>query len=254
MTTSTESQTEATPQVLATYTDPTARVELMPPEIVAARAVRAVQRRLVLLIVVVLLAITAATVWFSMDRAAAGAELRSETALTTTLRGGLTQYLELPRIQSEGAAIDRTLQELMTDDIAWDGRLLALNTPALGDIQFTAMTMSVADVGTAVAAEPLDSPGSLDASGAEHIGTMTVTGQASSHDVVAAWVASLSDVDGFRVPYILGSRYVTEGSADIEFTVEITLDSTARTQRYTTDSAAADPVTDASGTATAEDD
>jgi len=231
-----------TKEAAPSYVDPTARVDLMPPDILAGRKVRAVQRKLILVLVLVVVAIGAGFVWFRLDDSRGDAALRSELATVAALQADQATYAELPAITAAGADVDRVLADLMVDDLAWHERLLALSTPALGEIRLTGVTANVADVAAATTEQTeTASTGLLDPTGADHVGVLTVTGQAPSHEAVAAWVESLSSVDGFLVPYILGSRVVLEGGAAIEFTVEVTLGSSVRSLRYPPDGAPGAP-------------
>jgi len=216
-------------------TIPTARVNLMPPEILLGRRVKRVKKRILMAIAVVLVTALAGLGWFKVDGSRAAAGLAEEHASVESLKGQQQTYAELLQIDIETGDIDRSLTTVMGDDVAWDTYLVALAASAPAGVEITgiAVLLNGFDAsGEAVADGKDTASGSLDTSGQEHIGTLTVNGVAPNHEVVAAWAKSMTEVDGFLVPYILGSAIEADGETDIAFTIEVTLSSAIRSLRY----------------------
>lgn len=210
-------------------TIPTARVNLMPPEVLLGRRVGKIKRKIVIALVLVLVTALAGLLTFKLNASKAASGLQTELAAADALKREQQTYSELLKIDTVTRDVDRSLTSVMGDDVAWDTYLAALNASAPTGIRITNIAVVLSGV-----AEPSDAgtpSGSLDTSGAEHVGSLTVTGLAPSHEVVAAWVKTMTDVEGFLVPYILGTS-VLEGGADIQFTIEVTLSSAIRSLRY----------------------
>jgi hypothetical protein len=214
---------------------PTARVNLLPPEIEVGRRVRDIKHRTVLVLAAVLVLALATFGWFKFDESRAYRALSDAQATVTDLRAQQVAFAELPKIAIVTRNIDGSLATVMANDVAWDRYLDVLLASAPDGIVLTSVGVVMQDVTDAAAGVAGSGtsvvPGALDVSGQEHVGVLTLTGQAPSHDVAATWVTQLEAVDGFRVPYILGSRIVV-GAASIEFTIEVTLTSALRTLRY----------------------
>lgn len=186
-----------------------------------------------MLLLVVLAGVVAGLGWLKHDDSRAADGLAVQRAAVTGLKAQELEYAELLRIDAAVDEIDDALTGVMTDDVAWADYLTALAASAPASVQLTGVTVTIDGVVDGTAAPADGSPGgSLDQSGQEHIGALTVTGLAPSHEAVAAWADSLTDVEGFLVPYILGSAVVADGGAAIEFTIEITLSSAVRSLRY----------------------
>lgn len=213
-------------------TIPTARVNLMPAEVLIGRQVRRVKRRTVLAVAVILVGALGGLGWFKFDASRASAGLGAEQAAVEALKLEQQAYSELLRIDIVARDIDRSLASVMGDDVAWDQYLAALTASAPAGVQVTGVTVLVSDVTDGKVGGALAPSGSLDSSGQEHIGALTVTGLAPTHEVVAAWADSLTDVTGFLVPYILGSTVVIDGGSAIQFSIELTLSSAIRNLRY----------------------
>ena len=122
----------------------------------------------------------------------------------------------------------------MGDDVAWSTYLAAIEASAPVGVQLTGVTVVLDGLDLTDQGSSLTPSGELDGSGQEHIGALTVTGIAPSHEVVAEWVNSLTSVPGFLVPYILGSTVVVDDltASGIVFTIEVTLSSAVRNLRY----------------------
>jgi Tfp pilus assembly protein PilN len=216
-------------------TIPTARVNLMPPEILLGRRVKRVKRRILVGIALVLVGTIGGLGWYKYDGSRATSGLAAEQAAVDALKVEQQTYAELLQIDLEAGDIDRSLKSVMGDDVAWDSYLQALAASAPAGVQITAISVVLSGFdpsGVSVPAGQDSLSGSLDTSGQEHMGSLTVTGLAPNHGVVAAWVNSMTEVEGFLVPYILGSSVVVEGAPEISFSIEITLSSAIRSLRY----------------------
>ena len=213
-------------------TIPTARVNLMPPEVLLGRRVRRIKRRIVIAIVMIVVASGGGLVWFKLGAAEAKSGLAAEQAAVAALRAEQQTYADLLRIDVVAKDIDTSLTSVMGNDVLWDQYLVALSNSRPDGVTLTGVTVALDDVADAPAVGTVAGSGSLDKSGEEHLGSLTVTGLAPSHAVVAAWSDSLTEVPGFLVPYILGTSVVVEGVQGIQFTIEVTLSTAIRSLRF----------------------
>jgi hypothetical protein len=211
---------------------PTARVNLMPPEVLMGRRVKRVKRRVVVAVVLVVAGSVAGLGWFKMDASRATADILTEQAAVEALRVEQLSYAELLKNDTVARDIDNSLASVMGDDVAWESYLVQLAASAPVGVQVTGVTAAVDGIGIVEEGMSLKPSGDLDGSGQEHIGSLTVVGLAPTHEVVAEWVNSLTSIEGFLVPYILGSTLAADGSNMIAFTIEITLSSALRNMRY----------------------
>ena len=208
-------------------TIPTARVNLMPPEVQVGRRIRRIKRRIIVAVVMIVVASAAGLGWFKLDASEAGSGLAAEQAAVAALRAEQQTYADLLRVDLVAKEIDKSLTSVMGDDVLWDQCLVALSESTPAGVTITGVTVALNDITDAAAGDVPVGSGSLDGSGEEHLGSLTITGLAPSHAVVAAWSDSLTDVPGFLVPYV-----VLEGVVGIEFTIEVTLSSEIRSLRY----------------------
>jgi Tfp pilus assembly protein PilN len=213
---------------------PTARVNLLPAEIAAAREVRKIQRRIVAGLAAVVVAAVGGYGYYWFDASKAASSLADEQQTLATMRVQQQKYSELPQIQVTTQNIDSTLEAVMVNDVAWDRYLDALSASVPAGVVLTTLTVSLDDVvPNSAGGGPADvTTGSLDTSGQPHIGMLTVSGHAPDHDTVAGWATTLKGIDGFLVPYVLGSREVVGGLGQIEFTIQVTVGADVRTHRY----------------------
>jgi Tfp pilus assembly protein PilN len=213
---------------------PVARVNLMPAEIAAARAVRTIKRRIVAGLAAVAVAAVGGYGYYWYDASKADARLVDQQETLGVMRAQQQKYAELPRIQVTTQNIDSTLEAVMVNDVAWDRYLDALTASVPDGVVLTTLSVALDDIvpnsGPGGAGDV--TTGSLDTSGQQHIGTLTVSGHAPDHETVAGWATALKEIDGFLVPYVLGSREVVGGLGQIEFTIQVTVGADVRTHRY----------------------
>lgn len=205
-------------------------VDLLPPEVVAARRTRKV-RRLVLtslgVFVVLLLA------WFGLAKYQTSTARDELTAAEDNVQSMLKQQREydgLVKIQDESRAIKAQLSTLFADDLQW-----ATLTSAVQDIAPSGVRLNrvsgVLNEGPAAEANDPNTPRLPNTSGQRLIGQLTISGVGSSKRLVAAYVDALVRVKGLANPLLSDA---SQQEAGLQFTVQVDITQAALGGRYST--------------------
>jgi Tfp pilus assembly protein PilN len=180
---------------------------LLPDEVVDARRVRHVRRRVVLAVIVLVLLLAGWDVYARMQTSKAQTNLTAIQNQTASLQARERTFAQVSTVQAQTAAITGQLHMLMTGDLAWSALLRTLNAQAPAGLTVTnvsgamfasgAGTRSTTQSGTATGGT-----GVLDGSGQTPAGTLTVTGTASDERVIASYLDTLGRVKGLAVPFL----------------------------------------------------
>ncbi|GGB94105.1 PilN domain-containing protein [Cellulomonas carbonis] len=185
------------------------QVNLLPPEVKAARGLRVVKRMLALAVGVVALVIVLVFVWSVMQRSSAQDQLAQAQQETARLQAEEAKYAEVPQVQTQLEAT-RTARELgMSTEVLWKPYLDAITAVLPADVSFenVSLTSATPTEPAPLPAGPLEEPS---------IGRLTFTGRTATVPDVAAWVDALESVPGFADAWVTtatldgaeaGSRY-----------------------------------------------
>ena len=176
------------------------RVNLLPPEILAARRFRHLQLGLAAGLVAVAAVCGAATVWADGGVSSAQADLDATRADGVRLAQQQARYAEVPKALAELDTVRAVREEALGTDVAWYTFLsdLALQTPP--DTSLVSVTISMTGRSTAAPSTVPLAPSGL--------GSVRVTGQARRYVDVAAWLDAVNEVHG-----LAGSSFETAGIA-----------------------------------------
>ena len=208
-----------------TYTVP--RVNLLPPEITAARALRRTQAGLAGAVLLVVAAI-AAVFLLSQQRADDAAEaLAAEQTRTAALTAQQAEFARVPVILAQVEAAQAATAQAMSTDVLWYRYLneLALTYPS--DIWLGDLTATVAGPGAVatVAADPLATPS---------IGLLTFTGTGLDMPDVADWLDVLDGTPGFADAWMTtATRTEEDGRVVVDWSTSVVLTDEALSQRFT---------------------
>jgi Tfp pilus assembly protein PilN len=207
---------------------PAISANLIPGEIVEARRVRKIKRVVLSALagVVVLLA-----AWYGVSyyqTSMARGDLSRAEQRAEALRREQKAFDELVRTQAESQAIRAQLSVLLANDLQWAGLVTAVRAAAPAGVEIIGLTCSVAQTGGQPAR---NAGGELPNRGAEPvIGTVTVTGLASSKPSVAAYVDALGTVAGLANPLL---NSATQEGSRVRFTVDLNITRAALGGRFT---------------------
>ena len=190
------------------------RVDLLPPEIRAARHLRRVQQGLGAGVVVVLLLVSGATALAESSASTARDELAAAQARTAALQAEQAQYAEVTQVLSQLEEVESARARAMAGDVLWASYLdeISGRAPAgvwLQQLGVALQPTAVAGGVPAEAADPLADPA---------IATITVVGSGGSYEDVAAWLDGLTAVPGLSdARYSIATRAGTEERPVVEF-------------------------------------
>jgi len=190
------------------------RVDLLPPEIRAARRLRHVQQLLAVGVGLVVLVLAGATALATSSASSAREDLAAAQARTTALQAEQARFAEVARVQSQLAAVEGARAQAMAGDVLWASYLDEISGRAPAGVWLEQLTVAlqptaVAGGTPAEATDPLADPA---------IATITVVGSGGSYEDVAAWLESLTAVPGLSdARYSIATRAGTEERPVVDF-------------------------------------
>lgn len=210
------------------------QVNLLPPEVRAARTLRSVKRLLVvgLVGVVALTAVLSGAAAFSVTQAQA--ELEREQAETRRLLTAQQEYAEVPVVLNDlSRARDARLLGTTTE-VLWSPYLASLMTTAPVGVAFTQLAVSGASPTqpAPLPAHPLQQESELQ---------LSFSGRSLTLPDTSAWVEALNSIEGFQDAWV-SSASITEGTSGsmtgvVHYTVSgtVQISSEAFAERFSTE-------------------
>lgn len=208
------------------------RVNLLPPEIRAARNFRKVQAGLV---AAVMASVAVAGAGFVAARSSVGgaqAQLSAAQSETAALQRKTATYAGMTATYQRAAAARTLLTTAMGQEVLTSRMLSDLPSLLPEGVWLSGVTFTQAGSSTSVTSA--SSPGARTAASGAAVGTISFTGAASSHPQVAAWLDALAKEKGFGSPQLTNSTEVLLGGTKVvNWTVTVTLSSDVLSGRYT---------------------
>lgn len=204
---------------------------LIPPELLQARRVRALQK-LVAALLVLLLLLAGAGGGYAMYRSHQAAQALSvEQNRTSQLLADQSRYRDVTEIQGNVGQVRLQLSKLMGMDVDTSALIDSLikQLPAGGSVSQLALTIAAP---TPTAANNVGAS-VLDTTGQPHIGTVTISGQVLKVSDVAVFVDRLTALKGVVDPYPTTSTVNDTGA---QFTVLLSINDSLLSNRYALDS------------------
>ncbi|MEN1973975.1 fimbrial assembly protein [Cellulomonas olei] len=193
---------------------PLPQVNLLPPEVRAARGLSRTKRMLGLLLVLVLVLLAGAYAFALIGRAAADEELADAQAQTAHWQAEAAKYSEVPVVLDALQSLDDARSVAMSTDVEWRPYLDAIATvlPEGATIQTLTVTMSSPMEGATAVADPL---------AGVSLGQLAFSTSVPSVPDTAAWIDALNGIPGFADAWVSSAQ-----SADEDGTVRYTVEST----------------------------
>lgn len=198
---------------------------LMPPELVLAYRVRRLRERIVLAVCVVVLLSAAGFAYGFWRLHQADGALQNAQAQGTALQQQTEQYAAVTRVQGTVAQVRAQLGTLLSDDVDVAALIGKIRAAAPPGVHLTGLTATVTG--------PTDSggtTGSLDTSGAQHIGTLEIQAEGGHIDDAAAFVDALAKVRG--LVDVLPTSNTAQTGSSTQFTLDATLTDALLSHRY----------------------
>lgn len=203
-----------------------AQVNLLPPEVRAARGLRVVKRWLGISLGLVVLALGGLFVFSVFSLGVAQTELEAAQADTTRLRNEEAKYAEVPQVLQ--ALKDTTTARAlgMSTEVLWKPYIDAMAATQPADVAWETITYAGATPMLAPAApvSPLNEPA---------LGTLQFSGKAATAPDTAAWIDALNAVPGFSDAWVTTAALETEdGLAFYQVDASVQVLDSARALRF----------------------
>jgi type IV pilus assembly protein PilN len=207
---------------------------LIPPEVLQARRVRAVRKLVAyaLCVLVLLAGVGYGFAWYRSQQAADA--LAAEQSRTSQLLIQQKRYADVTLLQGSVAEVRTELSQLLASDVDVSALMTSVinQLPAGATVSQLAVTLST-PTGKQTSASLNTGSGALDTSGHAHIGLIAVTGQARRVSDVSTLVDRLSVMPGFLDPYPTSNTTNDKGTL---FTVQFSVNDKLLSHRYDTTS------------------
>ena len=195
---------------------------LIPPEVLQARRVRAVRRTNIVLLAVVLAVVAAGFAAATWRTHLAADRLAEAQATTSRLMAQQRQFAGIVQVKADTTRLAAQRATLTAHSVDMQALLASVRGALPTGVTITQLTatLDAESPGTTSAAGGTAGAGALDASGHRHIGSMTVTGSARRLEDVSAYVDRLAKVAGVVQPYPASSH---AGAATVDYSLQLTL-------------------------------
>lgn len=203
------------------------QVNLLPPEVRAARGLRNLKRWLAMALVLVLVLCTAVFALAKLSKAAADNELTAAQAETQRLQKEQQKYAEVPRVLGalQNATTARTLG--MATDVSWSSYYAAVTAVLPADVSISSLVVTTqsSSGSAAPAANPLQVPS---------VGQIQFTGRSTTVPNTAAWLDALNGIPGFANAWASNAAISQSQNKTIYYNVSVTVQVTpeAYTHRF----------------------
>ena len=205
------------------------RANLVPGEVLAARAADVTRKRVLIALgaLLAVLAIAFGASWWQTH--AANNDLSAEQRRASTLQAQTHSFAPLVAAQGATTSVRAQLQRLMTGDVSWQQMLTSLQSQAPTGVTLTQVSGTI----TAAAGAPGTTTGTtntLPSTGAASVGSLTLTGTARDKVSVANYTDALAATKGLSAPFV---NSVTAGDHDVTFNLTVPITSAALGGRWT---------------------
>lgn len=174
------------------------QVNLLPPEVRAARGLQRTKRWLAISLVVVLIVCVVAYGFALTSRGLANSDLVKAQAETTRLQGEQAKYKEVPQVLGALNAATNARRLGMSTDVQWKNYIDAIAAVLPDGVSIDQFTVTGANPAGATTTSPAPSQ-PLDASG---VGSIAFTARSVGIPNTAAWVNALNSVPGFASAWV----------------------------------------------------
>jgi Tfp pilus assembly protein PilN len=193
------------------------RVNLLPPEIAAAARLKRLRAMLGLAVAGIAVVVVLLFVLVSGEVGAAQSDLDAAQAVGAQRTAEKANYAEVPLVYASVETAQQNLATAMTPEIRWSFYLndLSLTIPrttrlssmtAVNDAAAAQLaggaTLPAAPTTTTTTDGTTTTPAPTTAPVVASMGSISFTGKSTDFDAVAAWLQSLSRVDGYSDPFV----------------------------------------------------
>jgi Tfp pilus assembly protein PilN len=206
---------------------PVPRVNLLPPEIVAGRRFRRVQRLLGAAVLGTVAVAGFGLAWAWHEVSLAQADLDVSRARTAQLHTEEAKYADVPRLLAQVEQAKQAREQALGRDVAWYRFFddLAAATPQSVSLSNVSVALDATGSAAAPGADPLTPSG---------LGTVTFAGAGDRFPDVATWLDSVATIAGLDGSTLTSATRAAGGSQDgpVTFSSKIVIAETALSHRY----------------------
>lgn len=191
------------------------QVNLLPPEVRAARGLTRTKRWLAVVVVLALVMAVGLVFFAVLTQRAADEELALQQAATVRLEAEKEQYAEVPLVLAQLDAITAARQVGMSTEVIWPGYLAAIaaTAPEGTSIEMISTTGATPMVLPPFPASVLAAPG---------VASITFAGRSLTLPDTAAWLDGLETIPGFTDAWF-STAAITESEGLVYYTVNGTV-------------------------------
>lgn len=210
---------------------PTPRVNLLPPEIAAQRAVRKLAAVLAGAVVLCAAGVGGGYAYAGSGEAAARADLASAQAVQAGLQRQQHALLPAQQAQTQIQTAQAALAAAMGNEVLWSRYLDDLRLKRPDGVRFSSVKFDPTSTTSGTAATSSSGGATTATAAPGAIATLTITGKASSQPDVATLLDQLAQIKGFTSVYLTSTdRDATAGV--ITYTVTASVTAEALSHRY----------------------
>lgn len=202
---------------------------LLPPEVVSSRRVRAIRKRMMFVLIAVLVLAAAGYGYAFWQARSAESSLTAEQSRTTQLAVQQHRYAAVTEIHTNVSNVNSQLSKLMVGDVD----VPALVEHIAGELPpGTALNEVTVTLGSGTQQNGSSSSLSLDTSGRSHIGTVSLLGTATHLADVATFVDALNGVTGLVDVTPISNAAASDKGTASKFTVQLNLTAEVLTHEF----------------------
>ena len=192
------------------------QVNLLPPEVRAARGLKTVKRLLVMALVLVVLLCGATVVFARNDKATAAAGLTTAQDKTTQLNAQEKKYAEVPQVLGLLDNTTRARAIGTSTEVLWSPYYQAIAAVLPQDVSFDSLQVTEATPMTAApaATSPLQ---------AASVGQIQFTARSKTLPDTAAWIDALNGIPGLGDAWVSSAAIQGDTPTDVYYNVAATV-------------------------------
>ena len=205
---------------------------LLPPEVVSARRIHAIRKRMMFVLMAVVILAVAGYGFAFWKAQGAQNSLSAEQSRTTTLQAQQHRYAAVTQIHTDVAQVNTQLGKLMSGDVdvpSLISQMSAKLPPGMVLTQVTVNLSGPSQQGAVAAGAP-----SLDTSGSKHVGNVSLSGSSAHIADVATFVDALGALPGVVDVTPTSNTATTDKASGSKFSIQLNLTDAVLTHGFDT--------------------
>jgi len=184
------------------------QVNLLPPEVRAARGLQQTKRYLVMALAATLVLCVGVVGWSKIEKSSADSDFQSAQDDTTRLLNEQKKYADVPKVLSALGNTELARQIGMGTDVDWQAYVGAITAVLPKDVSIDTLTVTgntPMEAAKAGVEDPLQP---------QSVGTISFTGRTVTVPDTAAWIKALNSVPGFAGAWVSATQVAGDDHGD----------------------------------------